>query len=148
MPRKPKMTVTSRFVDEEPLLASRRIRSPFPNPPPNRSAIGRLTFHGPSPKLDLSAGELAHAIGVAALQDAVVFLDTNIFIADLDASVWDALFTRQIFITPDVWKELLPWLKTPLHNKAVRDRVVAAVQNQAKSSNGAGGMKSVQDMGV
>jgi hypothetical protein len=33
-----------------------------------------------------------------------------------------------------VWKELLPWLKHPFHNKAVRDRVVAAAHSQIKSA--------------
>jgi hypothetical protein len=135
MPRKPKMTVTSRFVDEQPPLASRNVPSPFPNPPPNRSPIGRLWFRGPSPKLDWSAAELAHAIGVASLRDAVVFLDTNIFTTDyLDKSVWDALFTRRLFITPNVFKELLPWLKNPFRNKAVRDRVLAALKNQVNAA--------------
>ena len=90
------MTVTSRFFDDQPPLASRNVRSPFPNPPPNREPIGKLCFHGPSPKVDVTAADLAHAIGVASLRDAVLFLDTNIFTTELDASVWDALFTRQI----------------------------------------------------
>jgi hypothetical protein len=130
MARKPKMTVTSRFLDEQPPLAARHVPSPFPNPPPNRTPIGRLSFLGPSPKLDWSAADLVHAISVAALQDALVFLDTSIFTTELDKSVWDALCTRRILVTPGVWKELLPWLKTPFRNKAVRDCVVAAVQNQ------------------
>jgi len=80
--------------------------------------------------MDWSAADLAHAIGVGALSDAVLFLDTNIFSTELDQSVWDAIYTKRAFITPGVWKELLPWLKTPFHNKTARDYVYAAVQKQ------------------
>lgn len=133
MPRKLKMTVTSRFLHESPHLAARLVPSPFPNPPPNRAPIGRLWFRGPSPKLDWSAKDLAQVIGVSALPDAVVFLDTNVFTKELDMSVWDAFCKRRIFITPGVFKELLPWLKTPFRNKAIRDRVYAALQSQVSS---------------
>lgn len=124
------MTVTSRFIDEQRPLASRNVPSPFPNPPPNRVAIGRLCFHGPSPKMDWNVADFTHAISVAALQNASLFLDTNIFTRELDQSIWDALFTRQIYITPGVYAEMLPWLKTPFCNKAIRDRVVAALKHQ------------------
>jgi hypothetical protein len=134
MGRKPKMTVTSRFLDEQPPLAARCVPSPFPNPPPHRSPIGRLWFSGPSAKLGCSAADLVHAIGVAALPDAVVFLDTNIFTTEIDASVWDALCTKQMFIVPGVWAELMPWLKTPFRNAAVRDRVVGAIRSQVRSA--------------
>ena len=130
MRRKPKMTVTSRFIDEQRPLASRNIPSPFPTPPPNREAIGRLNFRGPSPKMDLNIADFTQAISVAALQNAIVFLDTNIFTRELEQSIWDALFTRQIYITPGVYAEMLPWLKTPFCNKAIRNRVVAALKHQ------------------
>jgi hypothetical protein len=128
------MTVTSRFVHERPPLAARGIRSPFPNPPPNRAPIARLSWRSPSIKHDWSAENLAHAIGVASLHDAVVFLDTNVFTKELDMAVWDAVSKRRILITPGVWKELAPWLKTPFCNNAIRDRVVAAVQSQVSSA--------------
>jgi hypothetical protein len=130
MPRKPNMTVTSRFVAERPPLAARPTPPPGFKVPPNRGPIPRLTFRGPYPKVDWSAADLAHAIGVSALPDAVLFLDTNIFTTELDQSVWDAIYTKQIFITPGVWKEILPWLKTPYHNKLARDYIYAAVQKQ------------------
>src|ERR1700682_1723883 len=128
--RKPKMTVTSRFIDEQRPLASRNIPSPFPNPPPNREAIGRLNFRGPSPKMDLIVEYFTQAISGASLENAIVFLDTNIFTRELDQSIWDALFARQSYITPGVNREMLPWLKTPFCNKAIRDRVVAALKHQ------------------
>jgi hypothetical protein len=134
MARKPNMTVTTRSLGEKRPIAAKQIRSPFPNPPPNRQPIPRLAFNGPSPKLDWSIENLIHAIKVAALPNAVLFLDTNVFVKELDLSVWDAFFSRRILITPRVWKELLPWLKNPFHNKPIRDRVVAAVQNQARSA--------------
>jgi hypothetical protein len=130
------MTVTSRFVHEKPPVAKRHVPSPFPNPPPNRKPISRLGFDGPSPKLDWSAADLVQAIGVSALPDAILFLDTNVFTKELDMSVWDAFDKRRIFITPGVWKELLPWLKTPFYNKAIRDRVIAAIDNQVSSATG------------
>jgi hypothetical protein len=135
MARKPRMTVTSRFLDERRPLAARHVRSPFPNPPPNRSPIGRLCFCAPSPKLDCSAADLVRTIGVGALPDAAVFLDTNIFTTEMDTFVWDALYTKRVFITPGVWKELLPWLETPFCNTTVRDRVLAAVRNQVSSAS-------------
>ena len=57
-------------------------------------------------------------------------MDTNIFTTELDQSLWDAIYTKQVFITPGVWKEILPWLKTPFRNKLARDYVYAAVQRQ------------------
>jgi hypothetical protein len=130
MPRKPNMTVTSRFVDELSPLAEREIPPPRFDVPRNRAPIPRLAFHGPHPKVAWSARDLAHAIGVAALPDALLFLDTNIFTTELGQAVWDAIYTKRILITPGVWTELLPWLKTPFHNKAVREYIYAAVQKQ------------------
>jgi hypothetical protein len=130
MPRKPNMTVTSRFVDELPPLAVRGIPTPRFEVPPHRAAIPRLGFRGPSPKIDWSAKDLAHAIGTAALPDALLFLDTNVFTTEMDQMVWDAIYSKRILITPRVWKEILPWLKTPFHNKATRDYIYNAVQKQ------------------
>ena len=65
-----------------------------------------------------------------ALENAIVLLDTNIFTRELDQSIWDALFARQIYITPGVYAEMLPWLKTPFCNKNIRNRVVAALKHQ------------------
>lgn len=137
MPRKPNMSVTSRYFDEQPALAERRVPSPFPEPPPNREPTGRLCFRGPSPKLDCSIANLAHAIRDAALPDAIVFPDTSIFTRELDPSLCDAICSRQIFITPGVWKELQPWLKTPFHNKDFRNSVVAGVSEQLASARNA-----------
>jgi hypothetical protein len=66
----------------------------------------------------------------ASLPDATYFLDTNVFTKSLESDVWKALCTRRIVITPSVWKELQPWLKTPFCNKDIRDCVVAAVKRQ------------------
>jgi hypothetical protein len=67
------------------------------------------------------------------MADALLFLDTNIFTRELDQSVWDAFSGKQIFITGGVWKELLPWLKTPFCNVVARDRVLAAIRTQVSS---------------
>jgi hypothetical protein len=93
------MTVTSRHLEEHPPIAERRIRSPFPNPPPNRRPIARLSFDGPTSKFDCSAAHLVQTVSVSAMADAVLFLDTNIFTRELDQSVWDAFSGKQIFIT-------------------------------------------------
>jgi hypothetical protein len=130
MPQKPNMSVTSRFQAEQRPLASRRIPSPFPNPPPNRSAIPRLSFDGPSPKMGCSAEDIARAIGVHSLTNAVIFPDTNVFSREMDMAIWDAFWKRRIRLTPLVFKELLPWLKTPFRNKSVRDRVRAELNTQ------------------
>ncbi len=114
-------------VEERPVPFSR-------NPPPNREAIGRLCFRGPSPKMDLNIADLTRAISVAALENAIVFLDTNIFTRELDQRIWDALFSRQVYITPGVYAEMAPWLKTPFCNKAIRDRVLAALKHQVNCS--------------
>ncbi len=126
------MTVTSRFVDERRPLSARLTPPPAFNVPPNRAPIPRLAFRGSYAKVNWSAADLAHAIGVGALADAVVFLDTNIFTTELEQSVWDAIFTKRILITPGVWKEILPWLKTPFHNKTAREFVHKAVQKQVE----------------
>src|ERR1700683_4102612 len=129
-----RMTVTTRFFEEKRAIASRRFPSPFPNPPPNRSPLGRLHFHGPTPKFDCSAADLARLKGEFSLPDAILFLDTNVFTRELDMSVWEAFFKRRILVTPGIWKELLPWLKNPFHNKTIRDRFRAAVQIQIKAA--------------
>jgi hypothetical protein len=135
MSRKPNMTVTSRFFEESTPVAARHVPSPFPDLPPNRAPIGRLCFWGPSRKLDWTTSGLVHAIGVASLQDAIFFLDTNVFTKQLEAAVWDALCTRRILITPGVWKELLPWLKTPFCNKTIRNAVIAAARRQVSGAS-------------
>ncbi len=124
------MTVTSRFVDELSPLAKREIPPPTFDVPHNRAPIPRLGFRGPSPKTDWSAKDLAHAIGVAAMPDALLLLDTNVFTTELAPTVWDAIYTKRILITPGVWKEILPWLKNPFHNKTARDYIYAAVRKQ------------------
>lgn len=130
MVKKPNMTVTSRFLDERAPIAERTVPNPFPNPPAGRTPIGRLSFRGPSPKLDCTQAELARLLE-ASLPNAQFFVDTNIFTtSQLDEVVWNVLFKRQISIVPRAFKELLPWLKTPFCNKAVRDRVVAALNKQ------------------
>jgi hypothetical protein len=130
MSQKPNMSVTSRFQAEQRPLASRSISSPFPNPPPNRTALPRLSFHGPSPKMDCSAEDIARAIGVYSLPNAVIFPDTNVFSKEMDMAIWDAFWKRRIRLTPLVFNELQPWLKTPFRNKSVRDRVQAELNTQ------------------
>jgi hypothetical protein len=128
--KRPNRTKTSRFMDEKRPLSARQLPSPFPDPPPNRIPIGRLTFLGVSPKLDLPIDELVKMIRVSSLGDAIFFLDTNVLTTKLEASVWSALCSRHMFITPGVFKELLPWLKKPFCNPAIRDSVVGALRGQ------------------
>lgn len=129
MPRKPNMTVTSRFFDEKGSLAEKSVPNPFPSPPPGRSPIARLCFRGPSPKTDSTIADLVNAIS-ASLPDATFFLDTNMFTKHLEIAVWNALCTRRIVIVPRVWEELKPWLKTPFFNQEMRDSVLAAIRRQ------------------
>jgi hypothetical protein len=111
------------------VMASQGVQNPFPSPPPGRSPIGRLHSKGPSPKLDWATSDLVDAIS-ASQEDAIFFPDTGVFTRDLDVASWNALCARRILITPGVWTELLPWLKTPFCNKEIRNSVVAAVKNQ------------------
>ena len=127
MPRKPNMTVTARYLDELLPLARKQIPSPYPNPPAGRGAIARLSFHGPTPKLDTSPTELVHRFAVAALPDAVLFLDTNILTRDLDQSIWDAFRSKHIVLTSSVFSELTPWLTSPFCNQAMRNDVVSEI---------------------
>ena len=130
------MTVTSRFLAERRSIAARQVPRPFPNPPPGRAPIGRLCFRGPSPKLDWTISDLENAIGVASLENAAFFLDTNVFTKDLEPALWNALCARRVLITPRVWKELLPWLKTPFCNETIRNAVRAAAESQVKRAGG------------
>jgi hypothetical protein len=126
---KPNRTITSQFLAGRRPLSTKEVPSPFPHPPPGRMPIGRLSFLGPTPKLPCQPSQLVEAIG--NLQpDAVVFADTNIFTKELDTSIWDAILRHQVFITPGVWKEIQPWLKTPFHNKSLRDHVISAIRGQ------------------
>ena len=130
MSPKPNFTITSRFLEESRRIAVKRTPSPFPDPPTGRRPIGRLCFDGPSPKLDWPIADLANAIAVDSLQDAIFFLDTNIFTTQLDLALWNAFCKRRIIIVPAIWNELQPWLKTPFCNQTIRDSVVAAAQGQ------------------
>jgi hypothetical protein len=130
MPKKLNMSVTSRFLTEARPIAERELPSPFPAPPRNRSAIGRLAFRGPTPKLDCSVDELVQAASLDSLEDAVFFLDTNMFTKELDPALWNAMCARKVAIAPGIWKELLPWLRTPFCNTVMRNDVVAAAQRQ------------------
>lgn len=128
------MTVTARFRAEMKPLAERQVPSPFLNPPPGREPIGRLSFRGPSPKIAMSLRELADKLS-SSLENAIFFLDTNIFSSPLAPELWETFCKRRIWITPEVWKELLPWLKTPFNNVEVREHVLAAVQAQAANED-------------
>ena len=121
------MTVTSRFFNEKSEEASRQMPNPFPNPPPGRSAIGRLTSRAPSPKLDWATADFVSYIN-GTLPDAAFFLDTGVFTRELNSVVWDALNTRRVLVTPGVCQELLPWLRDPFCNKPVRDAVASAAK--------------------
>jgi hypothetical protein len=136
MTKKPNMTVTGRHLDELPPIAVKQTRSPYPNPPPNREAIGRLTFQGPTPKLDWSPAELAEKIRVCALQDALILPDTNVFTRELDPLIWDAFRTRCVLITSRVFKELQPWLNSPFQNKSIRNDVVAELKKKTGAPEG------------
>lgn len=124
------MTVTSRFFEERSPVAERAVANPYPNPPAGRLAIGRLSFIGPSPKRASTPEELARSIEFS-LPDADFFLDTNVFTRELDGTVWNALFKRRISIIPSVFKELMPWLKDPFCNKAIRENVLKSLKKQA-----------------
>jgi hypothetical protein len=128
-PHKPNMTVTSRSFNDKSLEASRQISNPFPNPPPGRSAISRLGSRAPSPKLDWATADFVSYIN-GSLPDAVFFLDTGVFTRELDSAIWNALGARRVLITPGVCQELLPWLRNPFHNKAVRDAVASAAKTE------------------
>src|SRR5208282_1010821 len=141
--KNPKMTVTSRFFAETGGAAARQFPNPFPNPPPLRSPIGRLHSRGPSAKLDWTTSDLVDAVS-ASLKDAIFFPDTGVLTRDLDVAVWNALCARHILIAPGVWKELLPWLKTPFCNKGVRDSVVAAVKNQVRVADQGAGPSNIE----
>jgi len=62
------------------------------------------------------------------------FLDTNIFTRELNPLIWSALTERRIPITTGVGRELLPWLKDPFCNKAIRDSVLAALTQVTSST--------------
>ncbi len=130
MTQKPNMTVTARHFHEKPPLAVRAVRSPYPNPPQNREAIGRLWLRGPSPKLAYPPEQLAHTLSVSALTDAVFFLDTNVLSKDLHPLLWEAFRARRIVIAPRVFSELKPWLSSPFANKNIRNDVVSEVNKQ------------------
>jgi hypothetical protein len=93
--------------------------------------IGRLSVNGPTSKVDTSAADVAAMID-RSLDDAVLFLDTNVFTTALDNQVWDSFLRRKILIAPMIWKELLDWMKTPYQNPNIRDRVIECVEAQVK----------------
>src|SRR5579862_660619 len=132
-PKKPNMTVTSRFFHERSRQASRQIANPFPNPPPGRAPIARLHSRGPTPKLSWTNSDLADWIS-ASLPVAIFFLDTGIFTRELDPKIWDALKKKRIPIIPGVAQELLPWLRNPFCNGAIRDSVLAALKQGSPST--------------
>jgi hypothetical protein len=88
------------------------------------------------PKLDWAISDFENAIGVASLENAAFFLDTNVLTKDLEPALWNALCTRRVLITPGVWKELLPWLKTPFCNETIRNAVLVAAESQVKRAGG------------
>ena len=83
----------------------------------------------PSPKLDWATADFVSYIN-GALPNAGFFLDTGVFIRKLDPAIWNALSMRRILITPGVCQELLPWLRDPFCNKAVRDAVAWAAKTE------------------
>ena len=126
-PKKPNMTVTSRFFHEKSREGSREITNPYPNPPAGRSAIARLHSRSPSYKLDWTTTDFVNYIN-GTLPNAEFFPDTSIFTRDMDTAIWGALRGRRVLIVPQVGHELVPWLKNPFSNKAIRDSVASAMK--------------------
>ena len=93
--------------------------------PPNRVPIYRLGFTPNQVATDWSL--FARSIRESALPDAAFFLDAS-FLGrrEIPREVWDALLSRQIVITPLVWKELQDWIKTPFANTWFRDLLISA----------------------
>ena len=127
------MTVTSRFFHDKSRAASRQIINPFPSPPTGRTAIARLHSRAPTPKLSWTNTDLEAWIS-GTLPGAIFFLDTGILTRELDPSIWNVLTGKRIPITPGVTRELLPWLRNPFCNRAIRDSVVAAFTQGSHSS--------------
>jgi hypothetical protein len=123
-------TVTGRFFNERRPLARRQIPPARYEVPLGRVPMPHLSVYGPGPKVNATPHDLIKMIGAQTMSDAILFLDTNVFTTQLDPSVWDAIFSKHLYIAPHVWRELKPWLKSPYQNQTVRDRVIAAVGEQ------------------
>jgi len=89
-------------------------------------SVARLTWS--IDKGGLSYNYLAHQIRNSSLPPAVFFLDTA-FLTDheIPETVWDALRTRRVAITPAILYELQDWIATPFYNRSFRKDVVAAI---------------------
>jgi hypothetical protein len=119
--------ITSRYMKEkgtfggivEPAYPSAIISTPRPRYP-------RLAFRPATPKLDITASEVAARIKGTFLPRTLFFPDTNFFSRPMNFAVWDALLEKRIVITPKVWDELQPWIANPFYNVSVRDFVLHA----------------------
>jgi hypothetical protein len=131
MKRRHRPTKTGRYFQERTPLAARSILLPPVAPELRRISSSRLCIYGPTDKLDMSSAEFAASIRPSVWQNAIFFLDTGIFSVCTCKALWDLFLSRQILISPMVFRELLPWIKDPHRNREIRDLVYASVQRQS-----------------
>jgi hypothetical protein len=126
-PMKKNYTTTSRYLnDAKPIGWSHATVPPVWVTPFGMTPIPRLGCGLPSEKLDVSTTQLAAILRTFPQPQAIIFPDTNFFSRKIDKSIWDAVLTRRVAITPLVWQELQPWLKNPHYNHEIRDVVLEA----------------------
>jgi hypothetical protein len=95
--------------------------------------VFRLCLDHPSPKLEWNPAYLSKKIRDHSPPNTVFFADTGFFTKPMDFSVWDAILTRKLIITPQIWGELQDWLDNPFHNESVRDLVRHAYEKRLPS---------------
>ena len=96
----------------------RHIESPFPG-----SSWGRF-------EKIVTWAEFSETATKSALPDATYVLDSS-FLGrnDIPASVWDALLSRKILLTPGIWAELQAGNNIPIVHRAIKDEFVFAFEH-------------------
>jgi hypothetical protein len=90
----------------------------------------RLGYMPPTEKMDMPGDKIAALIKPTLQSDAIFYLDTGIFTTCTSGPLWELFCSRHILIPPGVYKELDPWLKKPIRNPDIRDRVIESISKQ------------------
>lgn len=125
---------TMRHLAVTPPEGYRLVQGPNFTAPVGRMPIQRLAFR-PGEPIPFDPRQLIAIISHPNNARVRYVCDANMFIAETDDGIWEALLSAQnrLVLTRPVFDELDLWLKSPNHNDRVHRSVVAALNGDSSS---------------
>jgi hypothetical protein len=125
---------TMRHLAVTPPEGHRLVQGPNFTAPSGRTPIKRLAYR-PGEPIPFDPRQLIAIISHPNNAHVRYVCDANMFIAETDDGIWEALLAAQnrLVLTKPVFDELDLWLRSPSHNQRLHQAVVAAINGDARS---------------